>query len=270
MGYLSSLWLLMPGCAALSAGTALSLGDRVSAGVTLSLGDGVLSGVSTSDEVSASLGVLRAAGVQRVISLPIQAALDMALIESGAVDAIVGGDMPDVNSQVAALGQAHSTTAGCEWWVHVATRVNECAAASKLGARTIFLDPVVAGEDAFEEMGYLALAIVEDLADATCSSLGDLPDALAAALDDSAPQDERTIRDMYSADHAGTEPSANDATADEVTPLHDSPPLIGTGGGLEGAPQGQTKQHKFCMECGVKLPRSAKFCSECGARQHPL
>ena len=68
----------------------------------------------------------------------------------------------------------------------------------------------------------------------------------AIKLDDSEDEEEPSTQPLPAASSSGVAASLADAG---------------------GPSSGSSRLHKFCMECGLKLPRSAKFCVDCGQKQ---
>ncbi len=165
-------------------------------------------------------------------------------------------------------------------WVHVADDFRSLVGAKRLGASTVWLNEEAAETVGnVEEGGWMGAAIVEDFADAVCGSLAALPDAVVAARRAAAAREagdaetgeameilERRLRreraaaewgaragdvDAGLADGASSEAAAADASRGQPLPAPDQPQAA----------------HKFCIDCGARLPRRAKFCSECGGAQ---
>lgn len=142
-------------------------------------------------------------------------------------------------------------------WIHVADTFKEAVAAKRLGATTVWLSSAAAAAKGdVESMGYLGAAITGDFVNAVCGSPDALPAAVRAAQAAAAARED--------ADAAGTRREMEAEAAGAAGPAAWAEPIdvapAPSGGG------GDAAAHKFCMQCGARLPRSAKFCGECGAR----
>ncbi|KAL3915585.1 MAG: hypothetical protein SGPRY_007165 [Prymnesium sp.] len=232
-------------------------------GLSLSIGGRALEGLSAS-EAALSLRPLRQLGVHPIVLLPFEGEdSSLALLGEGSVDGLVIAGRGSCREQ---LGEAHGTCAGGEW-LHVAVSLEECTIARQLGARVVLIHQDAAAEDALERLGFVALGIIEDHTNAICASIADLPEALERARglgdesDDEPPDvfSERSGGRVWEA--LSTEPLEAGADKD-----------IGIASGAKATPTpgSLSREHKFCVECGTKLPRTAKFCFECGYCQPQL
>ena len=139
-------------------------------------------------------------------------------------------------------------------WIHICATLKELAAVRRYGARTVWLNARAAAEQARNENEdtFLSDKITGDFADRVCSTWSQVPAALEEVLalgpllEESEPQERGPV---------GAWAPASVAPQPELEA--EAPPPA-------AAPASDTK---FCMFCGVKLPRRARFCSECGERQ---
>ncbi len=136
----------------------------------------------------------------------------------------------------------------------VCSDVKQLAQARRLGATTLWLNEEAAAEEDGRG-GYLAYAIVRDLADAVVGGTDQLLLGAELAVRRFAETERRRRADeeeSASAEGARDEPVMIDVMAEATAP---------EAGGVAT---------KFCVYCGARLPTAARFCSECGEKQPAL
>lgn len=114
-------------------------------------------------------------------------------------------------------------------WVHIATSFKEISAAKRNGAVTVWLNEQAVRDTEEFSTGFLGAAIINDFADALCSTEAELPallvDAQRAAIEKAAKEEQRAVKDISSefAEAARARPVAWDAKPeDDVDPWSDS------------------------------------------------
>lgn len=252
----------------------LSLSTR-----TLYVHSAPLAAPAAAQQLRVARSRLLEAGVQRLAVLTAEpqssvpdapSAID-ALVASGVVDAAV----VDVESDTQ---RTYPIAIAC-------ASIKQLAAARQICDTAVWINEQAA-EDGLqpEGRGFLADAIIGDLANGVCYDVSGLVDALATAEAEVRNKQDRHeerskeegvgVGSKEEAEGVGSSGGGAGAATDVIrdgfaagASVAASSPA--TERGTEPAPAA-VQTHKFCMECGVKLPRTAKFCFECGASQPVL
>lgn len=199
-----------------------------------------LSATSFDSSSAGALRELRAAGVPRLAAvLPVDPDADTALVDA----------IPADEEELVAWIREGDTAQG---WVHICTTLKELVTIRKLGAKTIWLN---AGAAAAQSDDYVSASVVSDFADSVCADWDGLQPALEQVTE-------------VIAGKAWFQ--ALDVAQGAATPIVDVyAPLADERAFKAATSPAAPPQTKFCMECGVKLPRAARFCSACGQEQAP-
>lgn len=207
---------------------------------------------------------LRAAGVTHLAAVSVQsdAKSEQELLESGALDEMISLSPTGEPIVSPELDSALLT----QEWVHICGDVSDLAGAKRAGGRTIWLNMEAyadeqrwnslssledfeeareRGEDVIDD--YMARSVIDELADALCGQLEQLPDALLALP---------TVEIVSLEDLTATVPAA---------PLEMAPPASPPTAAAVVDTTGPPKAF-FCFMCGGKLPARALFCPQCGER----